>query len=266
METIKKTAVLVVSLGTAHLDALEHAIVNVEKNIEARVAPIPVFRAFTSNRVIASLKENHNIDVKKPLEAIEFLSDLGYTRIVIQPLHVIPGFEFDKLQKNVRIAAHNKKVTLQLGRPLLSRHEDYLELINVLESEVLKDLSVLGASDGILWMGHGTKHAANTSYVYFERLWRERRDNVHLVNIEGYPELHHILPNLKARYKCVHLYPLLIVAGDHAKNDMAGEGDSLKTLLEQEGITVVPVLYGLGNFDGVGDLFAARVLEMLKVV
>lgn len=260
METEKKTAVLVVSFGTTHLDALEHAIGNVEDKIKLEVNPIPIFRAFTSNRVIATLKKNHDMEIKKPLEAIKSLIDLGYTLIVIQPLHVIPGFEFEKLQREVRIAAHKKDVTLQLGRPLLSRHEDYLDLINVLESEVLRDLD----SDGVLWMGHGTEHAANASYVYLERLWREHRDNVHLVNIEGYPELRHILPNLKGRYKRLHLLPLLIVAGDHAKNDMAGDEDSLKTALEREGIEVTAVLSGLGNLEGIADLFANRVLEMLR--
>lgn len=255
-----KTAILVVSFGTTHMDALTDAIERIESTIQERMAPLPVFRAFTSSRVISVLKTQHQLEVPKPLEAIQALAKEGYTRILIQPLHVIPGFEFDKLQRDVRIAGHDRELTLELGRPLLSQYQDYLTFIEAMESESAH----FATTEGVLWMGHGTDHAANACYVYLERLWQQRRANVHIVNIDGYPELHHIFPTLKSRYQQLDLCPLLIVAGDHAKNDMAGEEDSLKTALAAEGIQVSLMLRGLGSFESVANLFADRVEALYR--
>lgn len=254
-----KTAILVVSFGTTHRDALERDIETIENAIRAKVTPLPVYRAFTSKRVIASLKKE-GLVVLEPLEALRKLADEGYSRIVIQPLHVIPGFEFDKLQRAVRIAAHDKGLELVLGRPLLSHHEDYQEFIEAVEETIASELT----SEGLLWMGHGTEHAANACYVYLERLWQDTRKNVHVVNLEGYPMCQHIMPTLKAKYKRIDLLPLLIVAGDHAKNDMAGDKDSLKVELEEEGIRVNPILRGLGSYRSITDLFAKRVTSLIE--
>lgn len=257
----KGTAILVVSFGTSYPEALTSGIAHVEQAIANALSVIPVFRAFTSNMVIDKLKKRDGVVIDKPNEAIKNLIEMGYSRIVVQPLHMIPGFEFDKLRRSVVTAAHNREIHLQLGRPLLHDHEDFLKLIDALS----KYLPQAEPGVGILWMGHGTAHPANSAYVLLERLWRETRKDLYIANVDGYPELDQVIDTLEQQFQRIILMPLMLVAGDHAINDMASdEDDSYKSQLEARGMAVSCILKGLGAYPEIAEIFSDRVKEMVS--
>lgn len=257
----KGTAILVVSHGTTHSEALTSGIVNVELTISNALPHIPVFRALTSQMVIESLKKR-DLVIDKPDEAIKHLIEMGFSHIVVQPLHLIPGFEFEKLRRSVVMAAHNRSIHMQLGRPLLQNHGDYLEVIDALKKHIPSEVSM----QGVLWMGHGTTHSANSSYVLLERLWRETRKDIYIANIDGYPELDLVIETLKQEFHKIVVMPLMLVAGNHAINDMASDREnSFKSKLEAQGIEVICVVKGLGACPEIAALFSNRVKEMISL-
>jgi len=252
--------IIVVSFGTSYKETREKCIESIENQIRDTFKDHKVVRAFTSNFIIKKLKERDGIHVDTIHEAIEALKVDGIKEIYVQPLHVIPGFEYEKVQMAVKMANHDKETTVKLGMPLFNEEHDYDEVISAINESLPKT----GDGEGVVLMGHGTEHFANACYSMLQAKYRDVRQNVHIANVEGYPELDHILDSLK-QYKKITLMPLMIVAGDHAQNDMAGdEEDSFKSILEDEGIEVECILEGLGENKGIQKIFAGRVEALLK--
>ena len=166
-------------------------------------------------------------------------------------------YEYEKL---LALAAPfaGRFARLAFGKPLLTGLADYRALAEAL----LADLPAPSEGSAVLYMGHGTGHYANAAYTQLEYLLHDlgRRDIV-IGTVEGYPGFDEALRRLRELpgLRRVELRPLMVVAGDHAKNDLAGEGpDSWKSMLEAEGCQVSCVLRGLGENPGVRALFAAH--------
>lgn len=250
-----KKGILVVSFGTSYEETLKKNIERVENRIRDAFEPMAVRRAFTSNMIIKKLRAQ-GVSIDTTDEALDKMIADGFTHIVVQPLHVIPGFEYEKVQKAVAKARHNRTVQIDLGKPLIDGVETYHELIAAFEQEFAPEVY----GKGYLLMGHGTEHFANAAYSMLQRLFDEKRSDVVIVNVEGYPEISDLLESIKERFTHLTLIPLMLVAGDHAINDMAGdEEDSFKSILEAEGIHVTPVLKGMGENPEIGELFVKRV-------
>lgn len=255
-----KKAIVVVSFGTSYPDTLKKCIENIEQKITDRYLDYRVVRAFTSRMIVKKISERDGIQIPNTQQALSMLIEEGYEEIIVQPLHVIPGFEYEKVKRAVAVASHNKSVAIRLGTPLLNHHQDYLDVIDAL----LKQLPSEKERHGVLLMGHGTHHHANACYVMLERLIRERRKDVWIANVEGYPELTDIMDEVKKNCDSVTVTPFMLVAGDHARNDMAGDDeDSFKSLLESTGIQVKCMLVGLGENEAVGDIFVNKIKALL---
>ncbi|MEA3424348.1 MAG: sirohydrochlorin cobaltochelatase [Bacillota bacterium] len=251
--------ILVVSFGTSYKDTREKCIDSIENRIKDSFGEYVVKRAFTSNIIIKKMKEIDNIEIDTPYEALMKMIDDGIKDIIVQPLHVIPGFEYGKIEKSVAKANHIDGVKIRLGMPLLDDIESYDEMIEAIEFKFpeLKD------DEGIVLMGHGTEHFANAAYSLLQRRMDEKRNDVYIATVEGYPELEDITSELKSKYEKLYLIPLMIVAGDHAQNDMAGdEKDSWKSILESEGISVECMLSGLGENERIADIFINKIKEI----
>lgn len=254
-----KKGILVVSFGTSYEETLKKNIERVENCIKDAFEPLEVRRAFTSNMIIKKLR-NQGVHILTTKEALDEMIADGFTEIIVQPLHVIPGFEYEKVKKAVAKAKHNRAVDIKLGMPLLDTIETYRELIEAFETEF--DKEVFGR--GYLLMGHGTDHFANAAYSLLQRLFDENRSDIVIANVEGYPELDDVLENLKDRFKHLTLMPLMMVAGDHAINDMASdEEDSFKSILESEGIQTSCVLKGMGENTQIAELFVKRIKSLV---
>lgn len=259
-----KKAILVVSFGTSHLDALKNSIEKIENKIKDEFKDYEVVRAFTAHMIIKKLKERDNLDIMKPEEALEDLKKRGFEEVIIQPLHIIPGEEFDYIKGIVdRYVEDFKKI--KVGRPIFFYQgveevpKDYSAFI-----ESMKE--VLDNEESVVLFGHGTAHASNAVYGMLQTVLEdEDYENVFVATVEGYPSIESCIKRMKKKgIKKTKLVPLLLVAGDHAKNDMASdEDDSLKSILKREGIEVSLHLHGLGEVDKFDELYIKRIHDTI---
>lgn len=256
-----KKGILVISFGTSYEETLKKNIEAIENKIRSNFEPIEVRRSFTSNMIIKKLKREQDLTIHTPAEALEAMIADGFTEIYVQPLHVIPGFEYDKVKQAVVRARHLKHIKIELGMPLLNQMEHYHEVVSVFNEEFEAERE----DHGYVLMGHGTEHFANAAYTMLQRVFDDQRSDVIIANVEGYPELDDVLEHIVSEFKTVTCYPLMMVAGDHAQNDMAGdEEDSFKSILEAHGLEVKCVLKGMGEYEAIQSLFVKRVEAMLS--
>jgi len=260
-----RKAILVVSFGTSHLEALKNSIEKIENKIKEEFEDYEVFRAFTAHFIIKKLKARDNLDILTPEEALEDLKSRGFEEVIVQPLHLIPGEEFDYI-KGVVEQRKNDFKDLKLGRPIFFYQgmnglpEDYSLFIESIK-DVFKD------EESIILFGHGTEHPSNAVYGMLQTvLVDEDYENVFVATVEGYPTVENVVKKLKKKgINKTKLVPLLLVAGDHVKNDMASdEDDSLKTRLQKEGIEVKLHMHGLGELDKFDGLYINRIYDSIE--
>lgn len=260
-----KKAIVVVSFGTSYLEPLKNSIENVENKIRENFTDYDIYRAFTAHMIIRKLERVHGIIVEKPEEILEKLYKEGYEEVIIQPLHIIPGEEFNYI-KNIEAHYKEKFKVVKVGRPIFYYQgieelpEDYSLFI-----DSIKD--VIGKEKAVVMMGHGTAHPSNAVYGALQSVLEdEGYDNVFIGTVEGYPNFQSVLKRVKKRcIKEVVLMPLMLVAGDHAKNDMASdEEDSWKSMFEAEGINVELNMKGLGEIDSFAQLYINRIDDLIN--
>lgn len=259
-----KKAILVVSFGTSYIDSLKKSIEKMENRIYEHFEEYDVYRAFTAHMIIRKLKSKYDMHVLTPEEALDELIEKGYEEVIMQPLHIIPGEEYQYIRKVQDRYSKNFK-TLKLGRPIFYYQgieelpQDYTLFIKSVE-HLFKD------NNGVVLFGHGTSHPSNAVYGCLQTVLEdEGYDNVFVGTVEGYPTFETVLKRIKKKnIKEVTLIPLMLVAGDHAVNDMASDDeDSWKSMFELEGIKANPYLHGLGEIDSFEDLYIKRIEDTI---
>ena len=258
-------AILVAALGTSFPEVRQAAIDKICQRISQRFPDWEVRLAFTSEIIIRKIRERDGEVVDNPQQALERLNREGFRDVAIQPLHVVPGWEWKKVLRAVRQQRH-QFARVALGRPLLffSRGEQTPDDYRVAVEALSAQLPRLEEDQGVLLMAHGSSDPANASYPLLERILHESGfPNVLLASVEGYPELADVLPVLKRRrLRELTLMPFMVVAGDHVRNDMAGEGeDSWINQLEREGYRVKVYLKGLGENEKVQEIYVRHLEE-----
>ena len=256
-------AILVVSFGTTHLDTLQKTIARTEADIAAAFPGCPLYRAFTSNMVRAKLAKVHKIHVDSVAEALARIAADGHTQAVVQPTLLIPGEEYDRLCAAVREAAGPLKTAI--GRPLLDDDED-LDRV----TSILREAYPVPADTTLLAMGHGTAHGANRIYEVLAEKFRAQEGGVlmRLCTVEGTPTFADAVAELTALpQRKALLAPLLLVAGEHTKSDLAGpQPGSLRSQLVQAGFQVDCALKGLGELSAVREMYVQRVQEAMRIM
>ena len=256
-----KKAILVVSFGTSYHETRKKTIEACENKIKESFKDYDFYRAFTSGMIINKLKKRDNMFIDNPSEALEKLYNAGYQEVVVQSLHIICGDEYNKL-KDMVAQYEDKFDKISIGRPLLTYIDDYRETVEA----VKKDLDKMDIDEAGVFMGHGTEHESHSSYPAIEYMFRDYGINAFVGTVEGYPELEQVIKKLKNRnIKTVDLLPFMLVAGDHAVNDMASdEEDSWKTILEKEGFNVKVHVKGLGENPYIQEKFKNHALDCMK--
>ena len=260
-----KDAMVVMSFGTTYKDTRVKTIDATVDAIKAAHPNTKVITAFTSHIIRDRIQQKEGITYPTPEEALAELKKDGYTRVALASLDVIPGMEY-----NYDAAVYNlykndfKKMTL--GTSLMywmgqeNQTDQVIETLKAVQSQFPK----LGKEDGLLIMAHGTPDPSNAYYsVIQDRIHTLGMKNVFIYTVEGTPNLEQVIPQLKLHgIKHVTLMPFMMVAGDHANNDMAGkEPDSHKSILEKEGFKVDTYLHGLGENPNIRNLFVERANE-----
>ncbi len=253
-EAAASKVLLVTSFGTSYNDNRDLSIGSIEQKLQAAYPDYEVRRAFTSQIIIDKLKERDGLEIDNVTEAMDRLVSDGVREVVVQPTHVMSGFEYDDVAAEVAPYA-DKFDSFKVGSPLLVSDADYDEVVSIITGET-KGYDTEGAA--IVFMGHGTEHEANAAYAKLQQhLTGAGYANYFVGTVEATPTLDDVLALVQGSgAKKAVLLPLMIVAGDHANNDMAGDGeDSWKTAFERAGFEVECVLRGLGQYEGIQDLF-----------
>ena len=240
-----KAAVLVVHFGTTHDDTRVLTIDAVNKKMTEAFPGVEVREAWTSRIVVFRLKAR-GIQKQNPEEALAQLKADGYTHILIQSSNIIEGVEMESLRKDV--AAQEKDFKeIRIGTPLLFTPEDYEATIAAITPNGMKD----GA---VLLVGHGTYTPTTAQYAMMDYMLKAKGFNNYVVGtIEGYPSFDDALAQIKkSGSKKIQLMPFMFVAGEHAKNDIAGDW---KNDLEKEGYEVSVFMEGLGQNPAIQDIF-----------
>lgn len=252
--------IIVTSFGTTYKDTRKLCIESIENRIKEEYKDCIVLRAFTSRVVISRLKKRDGIEVDNPSEAMMRLVNQGIKHIYIQPLLIIEGLEYEKILREARtFMKNNMGVIINIGKPLLSSEKDYERLALGLD-----------LSEGIeakVFMGHGSEHKADISYVNLENIIKENgHQNIFIGTVEGEKNIDDIVAKLKERsIDKVELKPLMLVAGDHATNDMnSDDEDSWKSILAQNDIEAQVELKGLGEIKSVQDIFIGHLKDIMR--
>lgn len=248
---MQKKGILIVSFGTSHASTRQKTIGAVEETIRRAYPEAEILSAYTSG-VIRRIWESRGEAVLSPEQALSQMAGQGISDVTVQPTHLICGVEFDLLREAVR-AFQGRFESLRLGMPLLSSAADRQEAAAVICTRFEQRQGRL-----ILLMGHGTPHEANSVYAAFEQLCHSQgRRDLFVGTVEGCPALEDVLPALR-RTGCgsVLLAPMMLVAGDHACNDMAGDApDSWKSVLTSQGFEVSCCLQGLGELADIRKIY-----------
>lgn len=257
----KKQGILVVSFGTSYEETRKKNIDVMEQKIGDEFKEYEIRRAFTSEIIRRKLEKRDNIKIDNVPQALERMKNEGFEKVLVSSLHIIPGEEYEKIQKAVA-KFDDQFEELKMAKPLLYSKEDHDEVIKALQRQIPN----LKEDESVVFMGHGSEHHANSAYIVIQYLMEKHHsmNNVFMGTVEGYPELDDIIPTLEERkIKKVHLMPFMLVAGDHAINDMASdEEDSWRTILEEKGFEVETHLVGLGENEEIQNIFVNRVKEM----
>ncbi len=278
-DNIGENEILVVSFGTSFNDSRAEDIGGVEKALQAAYPDWSVRRAFTAQIIINHVQARDDEKIDNMDQALERAVDNGVKNLVVQPTHLMHGAEYDELTEAVE-NYKDKFESVKIAEPLLGEvgadetaiNEDKAAVAEAITAEAVKtagfDSLDVAKEEGtaFVFMGHGTSHTAKISYSQMQAQMEQLGyENVFIGTVEGEPEdtaCEAVIEKLKdAGYKKVILRPLMVVAGDHANNDMAGDDDdSWKSQFEASGVfdSIDTQIAGLGEIDAIQQLYVAH--------
>ena len=278
-DDIGDNELLVVSFGTSFNDSRTADIGGIEKALQTAYPDWSVRRAFTAQIIINHVQARDDEKIDNMDQALQRAVDNGVKNLVVQPTHLMHGAEYDELTEAVE-SYKDKFESVTIAEPLLGEVGDSDDAVNddkkavaeAITAEAVKtagyDSLEVAEADGtaFVFMGHGTSHTAKISYSQMQSQMNDLGyDNVFIGTVEGEPEdtaCEAVIEKIKeAGYKKVVLRPLMVVAGDHANNDMAGDDeDSWKSQFEASGAfdKIDTQIAGLGEISAIQDLYVAH--------
>ena len=259
--------ILVVSFGTSYKETREKTIEALEKTVAERYKDWEVRRAFTSKIIIKKLKERDGIYIEYISEALQKLVDDGVKDVVVMPTHVMNGTEYDFV-KYYTESFTDKFDSLRISTPLLTTEKDYDKVIDAInEAYISRFFNDSSNGTAIVFMGHGSEHFANPAYSQLQlKLWTMGYEHVYVTTVEGFPSFDDTMRFMAGyKYSKIILAPFMLVAGDHATNDMASDDeDSLKSRFISSGCDVRCILEGLGEQKAFQELFIEHLDAVMK--
>ena len=278
-DDIGDNELLVVSFGTSFNGSRAADIGGIEKALQTAYPDWSVRRAFTAQIIINHVQARDDEKIDNMDQALQRAVDNGVKNLIVQPTHLMHGAEYDELTEAVE-SYKDKFESVTIAEPLLGEVGDSDDAVNddkkavaeAITAEAVKtagyDSLEVAEADGtaFVFMGHGTSHTAKISYSQMQSQMNDlESDNVFIGTVEGEPEdtaCEAVIEKIKdAGYKTVVLRPLMVVAGDHANNDMAGDDDdSWKSQFEASGAfdQIDTQIAGLGEIPAIQDLYVAH--------
>lgn len=255
--TAEKKKLLAVSFGTSYSDTRARTIGAIERAMEQAMPEYILHRVFTSQIIIERVKKKENLVIDNVKDALKRAADQGVKTLIIQPTHLMNGFEYRDLTEEAS-GYRDLFEQMAVGEPLLTSGEDFETVVRAItgDTEEYDD-----GETAICFMGHGTQAESNQVYERLQKLlYKNGFKNYYVGTVEAEPSLADVLKAVKkGSYRRAVLQPLMIVAGDHANNDMAGDEEgSWKKEFEKAGYEVKCVLKGLGELERIQQLFVSH--------
>ena len=270
-------ALMVVSFGTSFKETREKTICALENDLKEAFPDRNFYRAWTSNRIIKKVKETEGLNVYTIEKAIDHMKEDGINDLLVQPTHMMYGYENARLAKLLE----EKKTDfdrIAVGLPMLMSDED----IDFMSEAVMSEYEEVKAGEAALvLMGHGSPGGPDKTVKTPDddpnKVYRDQEASFHRLGyskvfvgtVEAVPTVEDVITEIKEAFPApgkVYLAPYLIVAGDHATNDMAGDDpDSWKNLIKAEGYEAVPVIKGLGEHPEVRKRFVEHAREAKEI-
>lgn len=252
----KKKGILVVSFGTSHEGTRLKTIVQIEKDIEAAFSEYQMYQAFTSKMIINIMKKRDGIHINTVTEAAQQMLADEIEEVIVQPTHIINGMENDEMIRSMSAFKESFK-SIRFGEPLLNTAQDYQRVVSVLGEHFPKEKDY-----GVVLMGHGSFCSANACYGALDDMFKKNGyDNVHVATIEAYPHIDDVLKQIAPKkYRKILLMPFMVVAGEHAKEDMIGEkADSWINKIKYAGYEADYILKGLGEYSKIRQIYVDHI-------
>ena len=276
-DEIGENELLVVSFGTSFNDSRVADIKGIEDALQAAYPDWSVRRAFTAQIIINHIQARDGEKIDNMTQALDRAVANGVKNLVVQPTHLMHGAEYDEMCEAIE-AYKDQFESVSIAEPMLGEVGSDATVINADKEAVAKAITAAAVSEAgfesleaakdagtaFVFMGHGTAHVAKVTYSQMQtQMQNLGYENVFIGTVEGEPEetsAEAVIEAVKAAgYTKVVLRPLMVVAGDHANNDMAGsDDDSWKTLFEAAGFTVDCQIHGLGEIADVQALYVAH--------
>jgi len=261
-------AVIVVSFGTTFDEARIKDIGGIENAIKIAFANRDFFSSNTS-RIVMKRNSEKGLHIKDLAATLTDLKELGYTDILVQPTHILHGEEYEKKVLETITKFKNEFSRLVVGNPLIANKEDF----SIAAAAIATQFPLLQAGEGIVLMGHGSPRDNNKSFGNTYNSLQKSFDAMGLPVIVGTveeddsPNIHTVLNVLAMRnYKTVHMYPLMIVAGDHAHNDMySNDEGSWKTKIEKIGVKTSGHFAGIGRNPAIQSIYVQHAIIATSV-
>ena len=244
-----KKAILVTSFGTSHKDTRKKCLDSIQREVAEKYGSENVERAYTSGIIRRIIEKNEGVHIFDQEEGLKVLKDKGFEEIITMSLHILDGIEYSKLDDKFG----------KISKPLLADDEDFKKIVENKEFNDLED------DDAIVFMGHGTESEADYAYQKLQKEYlKAGKSNIFIATVEGEVTIKDIIEKMKGKgFKKILLKPFMIVAGDHAKNDMSSDNeDSWKTMLKNEGYEVTSVLKGMGEYKFIREMFMDKLKEV----
>lgn len=254
-------AILLVTFGTSDQEA-KKAFANIERLAKLEFPGYEIRWAYTSEMIRKKLAKQGE-SLLSPEDALATLKQDGFKSVYVQSLHIIPGEEFHQVVTQV-VKFKKDFDKLSISPPLLNSMDDVKKSVRTMLSKVPSERK---KEDAVLFMGHGSeKHPSDMIYVATAYALQSYDSNAYIATVEGNPKFDEILSVLKERkVKKAYVVPFMSVAGDHAKNDMAGdEPDSWKSILAKNGIESVPVMKGIAEYDEIVNIWLEHLEKIIN--
>lgn len=259
-----KPVILVVSFGTSYNDSRHITIGAIEDAIRETYPDYDVRRAFTAQIIIDKLAERDGIVIDNFEQAMDKLVEEGVQKVIVQPTHLMAGYEYTDVLNSLQSNYADKFEAIVLGDPLLTSDEDYSEVV-----EAICDATA-EYDDGqtaICFMGHGTEADSNEDYTHLQQVLTDAGHTSYFVGtVEATPTFDDVVEAAQAAgFTKAVLRPLMVVAGDHANNDMADteDPDSFASKFIAAGFEVECVVEGLGQLVAIDDIYVRHVADAI---
>lgn len=253
---------LAVSFGTSFNENRDLTIGAIETELKNAYPDYQVRRAFTSQMIMAKLAKRDGLHIDNVEQAMKNLIRDGVKEVVIQPTHVMPGYEYDGAIAEAMMYKDQFK-TFRIGRPLLSDDRDFEEVADIV---VKQNLAFRDGHTAIVLVGHGSEHEANSVYTKFQEVLDAKGCHDFVIGtVEASPTLEDVYERVKKMdVQNVILRPFMVVAGDHATNDIAGdEDDSWNTFFTKHAYQVKAFVEGLGQIEDIRKLYVRHAQDAM---